>query len=143
MPELLLAFILLFGGAFVLLFALACFDSALTKSNNKKELFFNMLMGFGIILLFVGGWFWWYSGDCKHDGIEYIKIERKDSLKYFVYNNHIYELDKTVDDKEFKIKITKWENQWKNGIYYHIKNPFYKEIVPINEKETAEKQVDK
>lgn len=81
---------------------------------------------------------WFNSGDCKYEGYEYINVERSGEIKFYTYKGNIYKLDKTFNDKEYKIKLHKWSNQWSCGIYHTFKNAELKEFVPIDQKETVE-----
>lgn len=134
MPDFLLMTILYLLSVFNLIFSICVFGDI---KNSWKNLLPIWIIS---VLLNVCGWYWLSSGDCKYDGYTYYKIERKDNTKYFMKDGSFWTLDKTVDDKEFKIKFHRWSNQWKNGIYcMTYKNSYRIEFVPINENEVETK----
>lgn len=139
MPDVLLAIILALSTVLCFVFTMLSFAFMAHCETWKDRLIIlgNIVLS---IALVVGGWMWLTSGSCKYDGFQYIKIERKDNLKFYIYNGRIFNLDKTIDDKEFKIKMHMWSNRWMHGIYYTDKASTSTEFVPINENLPMEDQ---
>lgn len=138
MPDVLLMIIILLSGIISFFLLLVSF-AVLTDSKAPKGSFL-ACAGVTIMCAFISylSYVWVNAGDCKYDGYEYINVQRNGELKFYTRNGYIRQLDKTFNDKEYKIKLHKWSNQWCYGVYHTSKNSEILEFVPIDQKETVE-----
>ena len=138
MPDVLLFLIIVSSGMMGLFLFLVSF-AMLTDHKAPKNSFL-VCVGLTVALISISyfSYVWVNAGECKYDGYEYITVQRNGDLKFYTYNGYIRQLDKTFNDKEYKIKLHKWSNQWCYGVYHTSKNSEILEFVPINQKDQSE-----